>query len=71
MGNINYSVIAYKRDNGLILVVAEGERTELQELLPTVKESIHNAKLLSVDEDDYQKCKNDIEFQNEFLATKM
>lgn len=71
MSNINYSVIAYRKDNGQILVVAEGERHILQELLPTVKKSIDNAKIISVDEDDYQKCKNDIEFQNEFLSTKI
>lgn len=69
--NVNFAVIAYKKENGIIPIIAEGDRQKLQELLPIIKEDIPNAKLISVDEEDYERCKNDIEFQNEFLSTRM
>lgn len=69
--NINFAVIAYKKENGIIPIIAEGDRQQLQELLPTIKNDIPSAKLISVDEEDYERCKNDIEFQNEFLSTRM
>lgn len=69
--NVNFAVIAYKKENGIIPIVAEGDRQKLQELLPIIKEDLPNAKLISVDEEDYERCKNDIEFQNEFLSTRM
>lgn len=68
---VNFSVIAYKNKNDNVIVIAEGDRTDLTKILPTVKEAVPSAKLIPVDENDYNNCKNDIEEHNEFLSAKM